>query len=1161
MAALAAALLAGSAPLRGQSSSMGEWSSVFGMPLVAVHAALMPTGELLFFDAWEIPGTPSARLWNPDSGNYTSVANGFAELFCAGHILTHDGRLLTTGGHNGAGVGTTDATTFDSTTQQWTALPSLIYARWYPSLVQLGNQKLFTIGGAISRPNNANTPEMLTLASGAWQELPLPQPPLPTPAIEFGEYPLTFEMPDGRLFVNGYDGTRLLNLAGPSVTPPTYAPAPFGAGVMFRPGQVLVAGGGTPPLGSDPVLEATGVIDLNQSNPSWRTVGSMQYRRSQHNLVILPDGKVLVVGGANEVSLISTHGVLPAEIFDPGTEQWTTVAAMATPRMYHSIAILLPDGRVLAAGGGRINPGVPDETNGEFYSPPYLFNGARPEVTGAPSAVGYGASFAVASADPAAVARVTFVRISSVTHGINLDQRFFELPFTTAGGAVVAEAPSDARLAPAGDYFVFLLNAQGVPSIGRRVRLGGAGGAATLDVSDASVNEGTGGAHTLAFAVTRTGDDSQTVSVGYATSNGSAESGSDYVAVSGTLTFPPNTASRTVQVTTVPDTDVEANETVTLTLSSPVNGAIGRGSATGTIVNDDEPPPPTLAIGQASVIEGSSAPGPVARFTVTLSEASASDVLVNYRTLAGTATAGADFTTTNGVLTFAGGSVVQTIQVPVRPDLEVEPAETFAVELFAPVNADLQAPVGTGTIFDDDPGITTATVVVASGVDDVNEAAGALVAAAPTLVIGQNGTADPSLLGLRFALPLPAGATILEARLEVTPAATQGGPLAFEYAVAAGANAAPFSPAAPPATRTLLAPRVSHASNDPWTASVPRPLDDIAPLVQAAIAQPGWAAGQALALVVRATGPGHRDIAAADGGSAGAPRLVVTFMIGTATPNAPRTLTSQVSGLDVTFGWQAPPPAGRPVVGYVLEAGLAPGHTVVTLPLGDVRQTSVRAPEGVFHVRVRALTIAGAGPPSNEIVVATGALAPPLAPTALLATVQGAQVTLQWSHGPLGNIATVFQVQAGTAAGATNVGAINLAGGVRAFSVAAPPGTYFLRVVALNPAGASPPSTEVVVAPGPGTCTIPSPPSAVSVNAGPGTIALSWAGPTAGAAPSGYVVYAGTASGAANFGVVALPVQLGISGSVPPGPYFLRVAATNGCGVSPLTAELSTVVP
>ena len=237
---------------------------------------------------------------------------------------------------------------------------------------------------------------------------------------------------------------------------------------MYRPGKVMMTGGGM--LGVDPVTPATGVIDLNAGSPSWRQTAPMAFGRSQHNLVILPDGKVLVVGGAAEVSLVSTHPVLPAEIWDPDTETWTQVAAMARPRQYHSVAILLPDGRVLAAGGGRLGP---NEENGEFYSPPYLFKGARPVVSSAPASVNYGASFNVSLPSPGAAARVTLVRASSVTHGINLDQRFFELPFTIGAGTLSVTAPNDPRSAPAGDYFLYVLNANDVPSLGRVVRLGG----------------------------------------------------------------------------------------------------------------------------------------------------------------------------------------------------------------------------------------------------------------------------------------------------------------------------------------------------------------------------------------------------------------------------------------------------------------------------------------------------------------------------------------------------------------------------------------------------------------------------------------------------------------------------------------------------------------
>ena len=144
------------APLGGQTSQLGQWSAVFSMPLVAVHAALMRTGELLLFDAWEIPGTPSARLWNPETNAYTPVPNGFAELFCAGHILTSDGRLLTAGGHNGPAsarptprCSTLHATVDLSGRPQLRALVSVPGpARRRPAL---------TLGGAISRPNNAES--------------------------------------------------------------------------------------------------------------------------------------------------------------------------------------------------------------------------------------------------------------------------------------------------------------------------------------------------------------------------------------------------------------------------------------------------------------------------------------------------------------------------------------------------------------------------------------------------------------------------------------------------------------------------------------------------------------------------------------------------------------------------------------------------------------------------------------------------------------------------------------------------------------------------------------------------------------------------------------------------------------------------------------------
>ncbi len=1002
--AAAAVVAFASVPVGGQASAQGQWSSVFDMPLVVVHAALMRSGELLLFDAWEIPGTPSARVWNPSTDVYTPVPNGFAELFCAGHILSNDGRLLTTGGHNGAGVGTTDATYFDPTTFQWTALPNLNYARWYPSLIQLADGRALTLGGAISRPNIAEVPEALANGGSSWSTFPGAQK-------DVGEYPLLFQAPDGRIFVNGFGtplNSWLLNVATSSWTELGQSPAAAGTGVMYRPGKVMMTGGGN--LGTDPVITATGVLDLTASSPAWRQTAPMAFGRSQHNLVILPDGKVLVVGGAAEVSLVSTNPVLPAEIWDPDTETWTQVAAMARPRMYHSTAILLPDGRVLAAGGGRLGP---NEMNGEFYSPPYLFRGARPVVSSAPASVTYGGSFSVNTPNPGAVARVTLVRSSSVTHGINLDQRFFELPFSPGAGVVTTQAPADARLAPAGDYLLFLLDGNDVPSVGHSVRLGGSGGSPTLVVNDASVNEGTASGTSAVFTVSLNGTATQTVSVNYATANGTALAGSDYTGRSGTLTFPVGTTSATVSVPITPDATVELNETFTLVLSGASSASITDGTGIGTIVNDDVPFVSTLSINSGSVTEGSGAGTPVAGFTVTLAPASAQNVIVSYRTLPGTATSPADFTSTTGTLTFAGGTTTQTIQVPIVPDVLVEANETFTLELFNPVNAQLGNSVGTATIVDDDSGTVTATYLVATGADDVNEDGADFTADAGQVWAGNGTSTSTSYLGLRFTgVSIPAGATITAAQVHVDALTTQWNATAFELAAEATVNSAPFGPGARPSQRVLLAPRIAHASDDQWVAGSRYALADIRPLIQAVVDQSGWN-GQALALVLRGTGSawGRKHLASAESGSATAPRLVVSYTVGGGPQNQPPTITmatatpqSGPAPLAVTFAGAATDPEGAPLTftwafgngqtasGASVSQTYAAGTFGATLTVSDgVRQT-VSAPLTIQAAATSLPTVS-----VSDVTVTEGNSGSPVATFTISRSTGGSTVTVTYA--------------------------------------------------------------------------------------------------------------------------------------------------------------------
>lgn len=245
-----------------------------------------------------------------------------------------------------------------------------------------------------------------------------------------------------------------------------------GSAVAYGDGRILLAGGGDPPLAT------TQTIDLTDPQPAFRTLPPMSHARRHFNLTLLPDGTALAIGGSSAAGFNNAAGaVLPIELWNPTSESWTTLASIAAPRIYHSVALLLPDGRVLSAGGGHPSDtehGDPDHFDGQIYSPPYLFRGARPTIGPAPEVVRYNSTFELTFGPEAAVAAVTWLRLGSVTHGFDMNQRFLRLDTTpTAKGAAVA-APRDPRLAPPGHYLMFALTADGVPSVGRVVQLGGA---------------------------------------------------------------------------------------------------------------------------------------------------------------------------------------------------------------------------------------------------------------------------------------------------------------------------------------------------------------------------------------------------------------------------------------------------------------------------------------------------------------------------------------------------------------------------------------------------------------------------------------------------------------------------------------------------------------
>jgi hypothetical protein len=199
----------------------------------------------------------------------------------------------------------------------------------------------------------------------------------------------------------------------------------------------------------------------------------MSQARIEMNAVILPNGKVLAVGGSVNDEDTSTAS-LNADLYDPSSNTFSSAGANAYPRLYHSVALLLPNATVWLAGGNPSRGTYVQQM--EIYKPGYLFNSdgtsaTRPSITGAPGAVGYGDTFTVTTPDAANISSVILVRDGSVTHAFGMDQREVALPFTAGSGALTVTSPPNGNVAPPGYYMLFLLNQAGVPSVASFVQV------------------------------------------------------------------------------------------------------------------------------------------------------------------------------------------------------------------------------------------------------------------------------------------------------------------------------------------------------------------------------------------------------------------------------------------------------------------------------------------------------------------------------------------------------------------------------------------------------------------------------------------------------------------------------------------------------------------
>lgn len=529
-------------PIDRTLAATGRWLEPFDGEVPAVNMILLHDGRVLYYSGVEANETDGAsnvvffdthptdgqsRVVDFSSGQPQVLTPGSPDgaaddLFCSGATILPDGRVLAVGSsewHDQPDLepflqGGTDARLFDPATNNWTRGADMLFGRWYPTALTLPDGRALVLSGIGSLTNpNEQWPqaEVYDPATGEWTYLDGADELLPL-------YPRVTVIPGGpyrdHLFFSTV-GTmwgpfgehpqqaqwslqKDLDLGDVGAGWSDEAPAIFGgrqhaASLLQRldpadgyaPKFVTFGGSLYQSVAATPVTELS---DLSTMPPT-NTVGpAMANPRWHLNGVLLPTGEMLAVGGGLYDNVVA-HGapnvpVLDAEMYDPATNAWSTLAPMTVPRMYHSTALLLPDGRVLVGGHVPLpnpfkaardtaNPQV-HETRLEVFEPPYLFRGPRPVLTQVPDATTYGASFTVAASGQ--VDEFVLMHPGATTHAWDADQRGIVLEATAAGdGTYTVMAPPDAIVAAPGSYMLFAMgpgDGGPVPSVAAWVHLG-----------------------------------------------------------------------------------------------------------------------------------------------------------------------------------------------------------------------------------------------------------------------------------------------------------------------------------------------------------------------------------------------------------------------------------------------------------------------------------------------------------------------------------------------------------------------------------------------------------------------------------------------------------------------------------------------------------------
>ncbi|MBR8833706.1 MAG: DUF1929 domain-containing protein [Stigonema ocellatum SAG 48.90 = DSM 106950] len=465
------------------------WKVVSNCPINPIHAALLRTGKVLFFsgsgnDLNNVANAPQgAALWDVTNNTFSppqiplDSRGKSIDVFCAGQAFRSDGTLLVAGGtiQYDPFFGQISALIFDPSTEKWTQVASMNKGRWYPTLVTLGSGRVFALSGYDINGNLGTNPEIFSGSS--WNVFS-------RSTSGFDLYPHLFLLSNGNLFFSGIQfsdnnlSPRILTIPG-SFTQAIAEQAVSGfqqidsvaqgASVLLPPAQnqkVMILGGAN---ANGVATNRVNIIDLSATNPKYVPAPYLNYPRTHLSAVLLPDRTVFVSNGsqANEDLAQST---LPAEIYNPATNTWTVVETpTVNGRVYHSVALLLPDGTVMIAGGnpqrGTFEPRI------EIYSPAYISK-TRPVIQSAPSSVGYGKQITIQTPQAGSIKWVNLIRPMATTHSLDTEQRLVDVPINSrTSSSLTVTVTSNQNLAPTGWYMLSITDNNNIPSVAKWIQL------------------------------------------------------------------------------------------------------------------------------------------------------------------------------------------------------------------------------------------------------------------------------------------------------------------------------------------------------------------------------------------------------------------------------------------------------------------------------------------------------------------------------------------------------------------------------------------------------------------------------------------------------------------------------------------------------------------